>query len=940
MKNTIAGGFIVGTVIQGRHVTLQLPPTVTAMADGLPPASPTFVGRDGLVRAVQQRLAPGTVGGAITVLTGLGGVGKTELALQVAHRAMAEPHWFPGGVLYLDLSGYDDARRQSPQQALGTLLRYLAVPVDHVPVDVEGRSALLRTLLNGYAEHGRRVLLVLDNAADAEQVHPLLPSSGGTPVLITSRHTLTFHLGEHVYDLDVLDRDSGVEFIRRVLDVARPGDQRLAQEPAEAARLADLCAGLPLALWIVAALLTEDPARSLANLAKALEDSQRRLERLSRRSDKAVRAAFELSYKALTPQQARLFLFLSLNPGHDVSTEAAARLLDEDLYDVQDLLGDLARAHLIGHGASYDRWRQHDLVRLFAHEKGNARADQDRPLEAVSRLFDHYHQSAEAADALLGPGHENPGRFADLAAALDWLDTERVNLVETVKTAHTLRRPDISVALAFVLSRYLKLRRHLDDWIEVSRTAAALCRMSGCDKDTASAMNNHGTALSEARQLDEALKAHLVAADLYRKVSDYRGVAEASGNVAGVWHEMGRSQEAAHLYARAAELFRGLGDDHGRAVALTNRATVLSHLREFDEALAALALVQALTEDQGRGEDAHVLVAQGRALAGKREYAEAVGLFRRAAEIHRRDKNHHGEAAAHTNLGHVLLETWQIEEAADAHTRAVELFHTVGDRHHEAIARNSLGLCLLRLHRLSDAIEATTQAIEAFRDTQDRYGEGRARINLGMALASADRPGEAAEEHRLAAEILQACADPHGEGIARNHLGCALRGTRNFEQALATHDRAAELFRQTRDRKSEADVINNVGVTHREMGQYTEAIAAHAAAAAVYREVGERHGEAEAWEKSAVALLELGRHEEAAQAAACAAEIFEKTGDRYGTAVAYANLGVALIELGRCEEAIESSGKAVLLFRELGCVAQEDGAMRNLMHAAEELLTK
>ncbi|MGV9268207.1 tetratricopeptide repeat protein [Kitasatospora sp. NPDC003701] len=934
VHNTINGGFILGTVIQGHHVELRLPPTVTPVNDGLPPAGATFVGRDTTAQEVHRRLAPGRTGagGAITVLTGLGGIGKTELALQIAHRAVAEPGWFPGGVLYLDLSVHDDEHHRSPEQALDTLLRHLAVPLEHIPEDQESRSALLRTVLNGYAEHGRRVLLVLDNAAATEQVRPLLPSDGGTPVLITSRQTLTFHLGERLYDLEVLDPDAGVEFIRRVLDTARPGDERVAAEPAEAVRLAELCAGLPLALWIATALLTEDPARPLANLREALEDSQRRLERLSRRSDKAVRAAFELSYRALPPQQARLFLFLSLVPGPDVSTEAAARLLDEDLHDVQDLLGDLARAHLVGHGASYDRWRQHDLVRLFAHEKGNARVEQDRPLEAVARLFEHYLRTAEAADTLLGPDGSS-GRFADRAAALAWLETERANLVGTVTVAHTLRRPDVSVRLAFVLTRYLGLRRHLDDWIEVSTTAVALCRLSGDDDATAAALNNHGAALSTARRFGEALGAHQAAIDLYQEADDWEGLADAAGNSAGVWHQIGRSDLAARLYAEVAELYRKLGNSDGRSAALTNRATVLSHLREFDEALGDLAEAADGTPEERRDGDAHVLVSRGRALAGKREFDEAVGLFRRAAEIGRRDEDHHGEAVALTDLGNTLFEMWRIEEATEAHTRAAELVRTVGDRHHEAIARNSLGLCLQRVGRLDDAIEAHTAAVEAFGDTQDHQGTGLARVNLGMALAASDRPREAAEEHRRATEILRACGDPYGEGVAQNLLGCALRRSAEFEQALAAHDRAVALFRQSRDRKSEADVLNNVGVCRREMGQHEQALAAHAAASAVYREVGDRHGEAEAAEKSAAALQEMGRFEEAARFGGRAAEIFEETGDRYGTAAAYVNLGVALTELGRYDEAVDASGKAVLLFRELDCAAQEDGAMRNLLYA-------
>ncbi|MBO1415797.1 tetratricopeptide repeat protein, partial [Streptomyces sp. FH025] len=953
VHNEIKGGFFLGAVIQGQYVTLHMPPQVRPTNKGLPPASPTFVGRRETARELHERLAPGDGdagvtgngdaggtgsgdAGGITVLTGLGGVGKTELALQTARRALAEPDWFPGGVLYLDLSGYDDERRLSPEQALDSLLRYLAVPAEHIPPGRADRSALLRTVLDGYAEHGRRVLVFLDNADGPEQVHPLLPSDGATHVLVTSRHTLTFHLGERVYDLDCLDRDTGVEFIRRVVERSRPGDGRVAAEPAEAARIAELCAGLPLALWIATALLTEAPTRSLANLREALEDSQRRLDRLSRRTDKAVRAAFELSYRALSPEQTRLFLFLSLNPGPDVSTEAAARLLDEDPYDVQDLLDDLARAHLIGHGATYGRWNQHDLVRLFAHEKGNARARQDRALEAAGRLFDHYRQTTEAADTALdteAENGENPGRFADLAAALEWLDAERANLVETVKVAHGKGRPDVSVALSYALARYLRRRRHLDDWIDVGMVAVAVHQEHGSGTGTASALNHYGAALAEVRRFEEARAAHQAAANLCMAADHPAGLAESALNLAGVWFEMGDPDMAARLYEAAAGLYERLGDDRGRRVALTNRATVLASVREFDRAMDDVIEAEALTAGETRTPAA--LVARGRVLAGKRRFAEAVELFREAAEIQRRRENPHGEAAALTDLGRLLIETWQLDEATEVQSRAAELYHSLGDRHGEAIARNSLGLCLQRTHRLPEAAAADEAAVEAFIDTRDRQGEGLARVNLGTVLTVLSRHDEAVEQLTRAVACLRACDDRHGEAIAQNHLGCALRRTAEFDRALEAHDRAVLLFRETRDRKSEADVLNNIGTCRRVMGQFDRAVRTHAAAAEVYREVGERHGEAEAEEKSAEALIEAGRNAEAAEAGARAVAIFETTEDRYGTAVAYTNLGVARVNLGHRAEAVAAFQRAIVLFRELDCEEQAHGAYINLTIALD-----
>jgi hypothetical protein len=272
------------------------------------------------------------------------GIGKTELVLQTAHRALHTRGWFRGGVLFVDLFGYDPDRRLSAADALLGWLQAIGIGGEHIPAAEADRARLWRSVLAAYIEQGRRLLLIIDNAADTNQVAPLLPTDADVPVLITSRHTLDIDARLHA--LGVLDTDPGIDLIATVIAHRRgPGDSRTRDEQAMVA-LVGLCAGLPLALRIVAALLADRPHLQPATLAHDLRQAQHRLDRLSR-EQVAVRAAFDLSYQHLTGAQARLFRLLPINPGPDIGTTAAARLADLPQEQATILLQDLHRAHLV-----------------------------------------------------------------------------------------------------------------------------------------------------------------------------------------------------------------------------------------------------------------------------------------------------------------------------------------------------------------------------------------------------------------------------------------------------------------------------------------------------------------------------------------------------------------------------------------------------------------
>ena len=372
-------------------------PAVPMALAQLPAATAAFTGRDDELVVLARLLDPAIEGGPVVVsaVAGLAGVGKTTLAVQAGHAARHRG-WFGGGVLFIDLHGYDEAPVE-PAQALDALLWALGVPAERIPPTVDERAGLYRSML---AQISEPVLVIADNASTEAQVKPLLPGAGPHKVVVTSRHTLA-GLGTRLVDITVLDNAASVDLLDGALRAARPHDDRILGKPQDAARLAGLCGGLPLALQIVAAQLKADPALSAAELAEELAVESMRLEQLayddgSGSGAPSVAAAFELSHRKLDEVSARLFRLLPLNPNPEVSTEAAAVLADLHIRQVRRVLATLARAHLVEIiPSSVSRpemreWRMHDLLRLYAKQLSDAYAVADGREQARERLLTYY----------------------------------------------------------------------------------------------------------------------------------------------------------------------------------------------------------------------------------------------------------------------------------------------------------------------------------------------------------------------------------------------------------------------------------------------------------------------------------------------------------------------------------------------------------------------
>ncbi|MER5530318.1 tetratricopeptide repeat protein [Streptomyces sp. NPDC002677] len=625
----------------------------------------------------------------IFAVTGMGGIGKTALAVEAAHRARTEG-WFPGGTLFVDLRGYDDDPVTADQAVLA-LLDALGVRDRDLPPTTERQYDAYRTLL---AEQRNRMLLILDNASDPSQYLPLLPGANHHRVLITSRDRPDA-LPVRLIDLETLSPADSVALVSRALHDTDERDERPGREADALRELTDLCGHLPLALQIAAALLRRRRHRSIASLVAEIRESGNATSVLdygSRGTDMygrslVLRPVLETSYRRLLPDQARLLRLLALAPGAETGAEAVAALADVDESAALSLLEDLAATHLVTpvregeRPASVVRFRLHDLVRAYG--AGVVAGDLELREEgeaARERVLGFYCRWAIAADDRLQwlPGRVEPERFGDRAQALAWLDEERAGLVAAVGWAREERYADTAVQLAESLAVYLGWRRYFDDWIAVAGTAGEAAHRAGESRREAMARNDLGIALRQTGRAGEAIDTHTRARDLCQHVGDRHSEAIVWDSLGNALREAGRAGEAIDAHRRARDLFQTTGDRNSEARAWNNLGGTLMAVGRVEEAVDAHTRARDLFQTTGdRHREARTWNNLGSALLAAGRAEEAITAYGKSLDGRRDFEDWYGEGHTLDNLARAHLAAYRPAEAracllqaADAYTRA------------------------------------------------------------------------------------------------------------------------------------------------------------------------------------------------------------------------------------------------------------------------------
>ena len=701
-----------------------------------------FVGRHDAVVDLLEVLEPRERGHqdvAVSVLSGMAGVGKTALARRAARAAVGRG-WFVGGAVFVDLHGYEPTNRIDPADVFGPLLRSLGVAGHDLPPTPAQQATQYHQILTQRARDHRPVLIVLDNASATTQIEPLLPVSRLHRVLVTSRHTLARQLpAARTVQLGVLPQPEAVQLLQTVLDRQHPGDARVTEHQDQAEILARLCGYLPLALSITAALLADDTERPISELADELSQAYTRLSVLDD-GERAVRAAFHMSYLHLDADLARLFRLLALNPGPYLATEAAAALADEPEAHVRRGLRALRRAHLIERaGVGAGRWQLHDLLRLYAFEL--VASDPERNAATDRQLLHYILTAGTAEDRLRTPSaRPGPGRFTCHEQALNWLETERPNLVAAVVLAAATERPEAAFLLAMSVGTFLERRRHVSDLITTSTIAARAAHDLEDPYGEGSALNNLGLALAMQRRFDDAITAHELAVRMFELTGDRDRVGAALANLGLDLSGAGKVDRAIAAHQQALLIHRETGNRRSEAGTLTNFGELLERVNRREEGIPLHEQAVAIYHDLGdRHGEAAALNNLGTALCYVGRDEEAIAMLSSALAIFRETGDRHREGKAQTNLATALGAVGCFTEAVAADTEATAIYRETGDRFREGMSLSYLALGLRKEHRFDDAIAAYQQSVAVLREIGDSRNEAAVLKQLDLTLAEVGR---------------------------------------------------------------------------------------------------------------------------------------------------------------------------------------------------------
>ena len=767
-----------------------------AATRGLPRDIGSFTGRQDELGQLMARWAEAAAadgGGVVSVhaIGGMAGIGKTTLAVHGAHRLAGS---FPDGQFFLPLHAHTPGQRPvDPADALASLLLTAGVPAAQIPPGVDARAARWR----GHAA-GKKILLVLDDAAGHEQVRPLLPGTPGSLVLITSRRRLGALEDAAVVSLDTLTPGEAADLLARL--ASRPD---LTAGDAAVGELAALCGYLPLAIGMAGLQLAHHPAWTAAGLAADLAAARDRLE-LMAAENLSVAAAFGLSYADLDDGQQRLFRRLGLHPGPDIDACAAAALDDTTPHQARRQLGALYDQHLITEPAR-GRYRLHDLVREHARSLAAA----DNPAEsdaAATRLLDYYLHTARAASAHFPSwmNAENPAPPArppasappvsTPAQAAGWLEAERANLHAAAGYAAATARPLYAVSIPAAMDGFLQIRGYWDQGLVLYQAALAAARRAGDRAGQARALMLLSPLQTMTDDIAAAAASATRALQLYRDLGDQAGQAAAL-TMTGFLHVATDDHPAAAAELRQAlELFGDLGHRRGQGDALTYLGRVHRYTGTTRPPPPAAGRRFAVTPVTGLARPRPSRSGCCAATAG--DYPAAAATLRQALALCRDIGHRQLQSMVLIELAAVQRLTGDYPAAAASSQQAIELCRDPRQRNSEAYALNELGLVQQLTGDYPAAAASHQQALELNRDIGNLGGQAETLNSLGELASRTAGARQACDYHAQALAIARQLGTPPEEaraleGIGHSHLrdGHTSEGTACLEQALAIYQR-------------------------------------------------------------------------------------------------------------------------------------------------------
>ena len=768
-----------------------------AATRALPRDTAAFTGRRAelarLLGLIDATASGGVVG--IHAIGGMAGIGKTTLAVHAAHRLEER---FPDGQFFLPLHAHTAGQRPvDPADALVSLLLTAGLAPQLIPPGLEARSARWRDHVAG-----KKILLLLDDAAGHEQVQPLLPGSAGSLVLVTSRRRLAALPDATVISLDTLPPDEAAALLARLAGRAdmNAGDAAVA----EVTRLRGY---LPLAIGMLASQLRHHSAWTPAGMAASLKEARNRLG-VMHAENVSVAAAFDLSYQDLTAGQQRLFRRLGLVPGPSIDACAAAALDGTSLEDARSRLDELYDQHLLTEPAP-GRYQLHDLLREHAHALARA----DDPAEsdtATGRLLDYYLHTAAAANRLTAerplpaspPVATPPAAMPPLASQKEgvaWLEAERANLLAAAGHAAAHGLAVHAVWLPAQLGDFLRTRGYLD----------------------------------------QALVLHQAAAEIAEDAGDRAGQATALRSLGYIRRLLGQHSAAITSLTRALGLYRDLGDEPGQVDVLDVLARAQGNIDDLQAATAsateALTIARTAGDKLGEGNALGTLAvlqdARGDYQAAAASFSEAMALFHAVG-------NQHGQARVLMMSGVLHKRRGDYELAVSSLTESIALLHDLGDPVYEGSALIRLGGVYHVTGDYQAAATALAQGLALVRDLGSKQWEAEAHMELGALQHFTGDYKTAAASLSQALAMYREVGDEGSAAETLNHLGALQAATLGPEHGLARYTEALTIARDIGTPPEEADALAGIGRCHIQAGNTADGTAFLRQALDIYQRIG------------------------------------------------------------------------------------------------------